>query len=106
MSRQAPITDGAELERAWSRGMPDGYEQEEGGAVSAQEAGYLPPDQGPFECSNCSYFVAEGQPCQKVAEPVQAEGHCNLFVSAGAETQEQEHTEAAGADSSDTASFQ
>lgn len=55
------------------------------GAVSADDpsADYQGPDQGPFECSNCQFFVADGQPCQKVSDPVQSQGCCNLFLSAG-----------------------
>lgn len=80
MSKREPITDGAELQKAWSRGEPDGYDEPEGGApVSHAEAGYLPPEQAPFECQNCEYFVADGQPCQKVAEPVMSGGICKLF---------------------------
>lgn len=64
---------------------------------------YMGPDQGPFECQNCIYFVGDGQPCQKVSDPVQAEGCCNQYQCAGNETQQQEHSEGmegAGAGSS------
>lgn len=54
---------------------------------------YQGPEAGPFECSNCTYFIGDGQPCQKVSDPVQGDGHCKLFESAGNESQDQEHTE-------------
>ncbi len=86
---------------AWRNGLPDGSEQpapEGAGLVSAEEAQYQPPESGPFECSNCMYFVGDNQPCQKVADPVMSEGCCNLFQSAGAETQADEHSEAVSGD--------
>jgi len=42
---------------------------------------YMGPDKGPFKCSNCRYFDADGKPCAKVSDPVKAEGCCNLFES-------------------------
>ncbi len=94
---------GPELEAAWRNKMPDGSEEDDaGGLMSADEAGYQPPDQGPFECNNCMYFVSEGQPCQKVADAVQGEGCCNEYASKGAEDQAAEHSEGAVADA-DTA---
>lgn len=90
MSRQfSPQTNGKDLETAWRTGLPDGSEAAEtGGAVSAEEAGYLTPDQGPFECQNCLYFVSDGQPCQKVAEPVQSQGVCTLYQTKGGKAQD------------------
>lgn len=82
--------NGQQLESAWYHGEDDGSNDTSSGGVSAQEAGYLTPDQGPFTCSNCIYFVAENEPCQKVAEPVQAEGCCDLFQNAGAQLPEAE----------------
>lgn len=40
---------------------------------------YMGPECGPFRCSNCEYFVADGQPCKKVADPIAAGGCCNKF---------------------------
>lgn len=88
----------------WRYGMDDGSaEAAPQDAASAADAGYMPPDSGPFECNNCQFFVADGQPCQKVAEPVQGEGLCTLFAPAGNETQAEEHTE--GADPQQTAAY-
>lgn len=43
---------------------------------------YMTPDQGPFSCSNCEYFLGDGQPCQKVSDPVESGGCCDLFERA------------------------
>jgi hypothetical protein len=104
--KRAPITDGGELQKAWSRGEPDGYdEQEDGAPVSQQEAGYLPPEQGPFSCQNCEYFVADNQPCQKVAEPIMADGICKLFEKSDASQVPEGAGDSAGADAEATASY-
>lgn len=65
--------------------------------------GYASPDEGPFECDNCQFFQAPGtcnhpevQNDPEVNGEVDPEGCCNKFVSAGKETQDEEHTEGAG----------
>lgn len=47
------------------------------------EVMYMGPENGPFMCSNCVYFMGDNQPCQKVSDPVNAEGCCNQFQPAG-----------------------
>jgi hypothetical protein len=43
-------------------------------------AGYLPPEKGPFTCSNCVYFEAEGS-CHIVSGDIKGAGCCNLYTS-------------------------
>lgn len=60
-------------------GADDNDDKQQGRQVDAQQAGYMGPENGPFKCSHCEYFVADGKPCQKVADPIRAEGCCNLY---------------------------
>ena len=39
---------------------------------------YRSPDQGPFKCGNCNFFLEEGA-CQIVAGQIDPEGLCNNF---------------------------
>ena len=39
---------------------------------------YRSPDQGPFKCGNCNFFLEEGA-CQIVAGQIDPEGICNNF---------------------------
>lgn len=40
---------------------------------------YMDPDQAPFKCGNCKYFIESKKPCAKVSDPVESNGCCNLF---------------------------
>ena len=42
------------------------------------EANYDGPDQGPFRCDNCEYFISPGS-CQKVQGSIDPAGCCNYF---------------------------
>src|ERR1700737_2940317 len=65
-----------------------------------QQSGYVTPDLGPFEWENCTHFEAPNR-CnhpEVVSDPevngnVEASGCCNLFKSAGQESQAEEHGE-------------
>jgi hypothetical protein len=50
------------------------------GVVDPLTAGYKGPEEGPFNCGNCKFFVEDGT-CQIVSGPVEAEGLCNMFTS-------------------------
>ena len=104
----SPAQRGKDLETEWQGKQPSsGYREEYDPAFAAdatasadgkvpaddKSADYMGPDQGPFECQNCAYFIADGQPCQKVSDPIEAEGCCDLYSPGGKETQEEEHTE-------------
>lgn len=39
---------------------------------------YFGPDQGPFKCSLCEYFIAN-HGCKKVEGYIDPDGCCNLF---------------------------
>ena len=41
-------------------------------------AGYLGPEDGPFQCARCIHFDGQGS-CNVVAGPIDPEGCCNLF---------------------------
>jgi len=56
----------------------------EGSKVSkgSKEANYMAPDQGPFYCGGCEYYLdkgAESSPFIKVKGMVERLGCCNLF---------------------------
>ena len=53
-----------------------------GGKIDPQVAHYMGPDQGPFACSNCSYFT-QPTTCEVLSAPVDPGGVCNLFESGG-----------------------
>ncbi len=53
------------------------------GVVPPENAGYQGPDQGPFRCGSCSFFVPDSSECHVVAGKVDAEGCCNNFVKGG-----------------------
>lgn len=66
----------------------------------SQATGYCTPDLGPFECENCTHFEGPSACTHPavVADPevkgqVDPEGCCNLFKSAGNESQAEEHGE-------------
>lgn len=42
-------------------------------------SGYLPPEDGPFECENCHYFNKGGK-CELVEGNIDPEGCCNLYT--------------------------
>lgn len=42
---------------------------------------YFGPDQGPFDCSHCEYFIPGGS-CRKVEGVIDPDGCCNLFEKA------------------------
>lgn len=44
-------------------------------------ANYFGPDQGPFKCSHCEYFIVGGA-CKKVEGTIDPDGCCNLFEKA------------------------
>ena len=45
------------------------------------QANYFSPDQGPFKCSHCEYFIVGGA-CEKVEGQIDPDGCCNLFEKA------------------------
>lgn len=48
----------------------------------SKEAKYLPPEQGPFFCGGCEYYLDKGassSPCAKVKGIVERLGCCNLY---------------------------
>lgn len=62
-------------------GAPSGEQQ-----VSAMTAGYQDTAD---TCAGCAHFIADGQPCQVVADPVQSSGWCKLFSSGAGDSAEQ-----------------
>lgn len=42
---------------------------------------YMGPDQGPFTCSRCEYYIVGGA-CKKVSGTISPDGCCNLFEKA------------------------
>ena len=44
-------------------------------------SGYLPPEDGPFECQNCHYFHSPLS-CELVEGRIEPDGCCNLFTNA------------------------
>lgn len=46
--------------------------------ITGQQAGYT--DQAP-QCGNCDAFIADGQPCQKISDPVSGGGFCRVHSS-------------------------
>jgi len=87
--------------RPWQGGQPDPDQDQDtdpqGTKIAQPNAGYQGPDQGPFKCANCEYFVAPGN-CQRpevlqqvgdadgdgVAD-VESEGCCNFYAKKGSE---------------------
>lgn len=49
--------------------------------VRPDTAGYLGPEQGPFECQNCVHWEAPGS-CAVVSGPIDPKGVCCLFETA------------------------
>lgn len=45
---------------------------------SPDEAGYQPPEQGPFHCAGCIHFHGPSS-CELVAGSIDPEGCCNLY---------------------------
>lgn len=48
------------------------------GKETKDQAGYQGPDQGPFKCAHCEYFIAPSA-CSKVSGPIAPEGCCNNY---------------------------
>ena len=42
-------------------------------------SGYLPPEDGPFECENCTYFL-KASSCRIVEGYIDPVGCCNLYT--------------------------
>lgn len=61
--------------------MPDEGMQMQGGMLDPGIAMYKSPEEGPFQCSNCEYYVGGGT-CMILAAPVDEGGLCNLFTKA------------------------
>ena len=40
---------------------------------------YMGPEDGPFRCGLCEYFIGDNKPCEKVSDPIKTKGCCNLF---------------------------
>jgi len=57
-----------------------------GGAEGASDledqgsAGYLPPEDGPFECQHCAHFKSPNA-CDKVSGVIDPQGCCNYYLS-------------------------
>lgn len=51
-----------------------------GSKIDPKNAGYMGPEMGPFQCSNCQFFDNGGS-CQVVAGPIDPNGCCNNFTS-------------------------
>jgi hypothetical protein len=47
--------------------------------LSKNISGYLPPEDGPFECERCHYFRPSVS-CELVEGTIEPEGCCNLFT--------------------------
>lgn len=47
-----------------------------------EEAGYMGPEAGPFQCAHCEHFTPPTS-CGAIASPVDAEGCCNLYRPQG-----------------------
>lgn len=50
-----------------------------GERVDQLTAGYLPPEDGPFTCGNCRFFLGEGA-CAIVGGEIHPDGCCNLYT--------------------------
>lgn len=59
------------------------------GMVEPSIAGYKGPEEGPFSCGHCAYYMGEGK-CSVLAGPVEEDGLCNLFMSPAPEESEEE----------------
>jgi hypothetical protein len=78
--------------------------------IGSAAAGYAGPENGPFECSNCTHFTAPNQ-CdnpQVQSDPevngqVEPEGCCNLFKPGAQEPEEEETQAIPGAGAGDQA---
>jgi len=40
---------------------------------------YLPPEQGPFACDHCEYYISGKARCHKVSGYIDPHGCCNLY---------------------------
>lgn len=47
--------------------------------LSKVQAGYLPPEDGPFECGNCIHFYPPHK-CELVEGVIKSAGCCNLYT--------------------------
>jgi hypothetical protein len=50
------------------------------GLVDPAIAGYKGPEEGPFACGSCAYYMGDGR-CVVLAAPVDEAGLCNLFMA-------------------------
>lgn len=50
--------------------------------TTQQIAGYMGPENGPFECGNCTHFQGPSS-CDLVAGKIDEDGCCNLFTPGG-----------------------
>lgn len=57
---------------------PNMVSDHESDRTSQQIAGYMGPDQGPFECEHCIHWV-DPDSCTLVAGKLDPHGCCNLF---------------------------
>lgn len=55
-------------------------------------SGYLPPEDGPFECENCHYF-SQPRDCELVEGTIDPEGCCNLYTSVDSDNEESDDSE-------------
>lgn len=57
----------------------DGDIDMKGGMVPQQNAGYMGPENGPFECQNCGFFN-EPNSCEVVTGSIDPKGCCNNYT--------------------------
>lgn len=74
-----PLPEATDVEPLESDSQPD-LGVDSLAKVDQQKANYLGPDQGPFECSNCSFWQ-DGGACQVVSGKIDPKGVCQLFTS-------------------------
>ena len=60
--------------------MAEGDEETPEGQEDQTAAGYLPPEDGPFQCQHCAHFQAPNA-CEKVSGMIDPEGCCNYYLS-------------------------
>lgn len=57
--------------------------QEDRMKESQEQAGYMGPENGPFRCVSCIFFIGNAETttgkCRKVAGDIEEQGCCNLF---------------------------
>jgi hypothetical protein len=70
--------------RPWQGANPDAAQEshESGGVaqkVDQTVAGYLPPEEGPFQCAGCVHF-SQPDACEIVDGVIAPDGCCNLYT--------------------------